>query len=213
MTKPDLSADVGDAVFDDTVKTGDIVGPIHTTSGDQLFFVETRYSGPLDDRAEAAIAKVRQDPAPDVATYTAAFSPADTALAADAGWRAQAEFDPNEPVATALFETPTGELSDPFVLDGKLALAIVDTRRDAPPDARMLDRLSLNGYDAWFAGELAKATIDRNPVPLPELVSPSPTASAAPQASLTAAPSLPLAPIGPSASPVKTDALGLPVLP
>ena len=117
--------------------------------------------------------------------------------------------------APPLFELPTGTLSDPFVLDGKLALAIVDQRRTTAPDPRMLDRLTLDGYDAWFATELPKATITRNDNPLPELMpSASPTSSAEPQASLPEleTPNLPSIP-GPAPTPVKTDAFGLPALP
>jgi hypothetical protein len=80
-------------------------------------------------------------------------------------------------VRTALFDTAIGSLSGPFVLDGKLALADITERRTALPDARMLDRLALDGFDAWFSSESAKATITRSTETLPELRTPMPSAT------------------------------------
>jgi hypothetical protein len=159
-----------------------------------------------------ALAVLLADASADPAYWTKQFSPADVALAGDAGWRAQAEFSATEPVESALFETPIGTLSDPFVLDGKLALAIVDHRRSAKPDARMLDRLTLDGYAAGLDTELSKATITRNSNPLPELATPKPSSSSGPTATPTEAQQLPTLPVGPAATPVNTDEFGLPVL-
>ena len=97
-------------------------------------------------------------------------------------------------------------------------------RKTGPPDAATLDRLSLDGYDVWFASELAHATVTRSDHPLPELepsASPtvssdaSPSASAAPLPSLPEldTPNLPVIPGQPVATPVRTDAMGLPALP
>ena len=217
-TKDGLLPDLSKAAFDAGVRFGDVVGPISTSAGPELFLVEARYSGALDERAKAALGQVRADPAPDPLAYTEKFSPNDVPLATDAGWRAEAEFGADEPVRTALFDTALGALSDPFVLDGNLALAIVTERRTAVPDARMLDRLALDGYAAWFGSEYAKAAIIRADSPLPELMpssSPSPTSSlpVLPSAPNLNTPGLPTIPGQPAATPVKTDELGLPVLP
>jgi hypothetical protein len=185
----------------------------------ELFLVESRYAGALDERSQVALRQIRNDPAPDPLAYTKQYSPADVALAADAGWRAEPKFGSSEVVRAALFDTPIGTLSDPFVLDGKLALALVTERRTAVPDERTLDRLTLDGYDAWFASEHAKATITRSDNPLPELMpsaSPSPSASAAPALPSMPAldtPNLPAIPGQPAATPVRTDQFGLPALP
>jgi parvulin-like peptidyl-prolyl isomerase len=218
-TKGQLTPEIGKAAFADSVHTGDVVGPITTSAGPQLFLVEARYSGTLDERAQVALQQVRADPAPDLAKYTTQFSPADVALATDAGWRAAPEFGPDEPVRAALFVTTIGTLSDPFVLDGKLAVAVVTERKTAGPDARTLARLTLDGYDAWFAAEYAKAKITQSDHPLPELepsASPSPTdtpAPALPSAPVLDTPNVPVVPGQPAPTPVKTNALGLPVLP
>jgi hypothetical protein len=205
---------LGKAVFDVRVRTGDILGPITTSAGPQLFLVEARFSGALDDRAQAALREVRLDPSPDLVTYTTRFSPADVALARDAGWRADAEFGSDEDVRSALFDTPLGTLSDPFVLDGKLDCAIVDSRSSGIPSARTSARLSLDGFDAWYHDERLAATITRSADPLPELASPSPSASVAlPTTPGLATPALPSIPGLPVATPVKTDAMGLPALP
>jgi hypothetical protein len=213
-TKDNLIPEVGKPAFDSKVKSGDILGPITTSAGPQLFLVEARFPGALDERAQAALTDVRADPAPDPLAYTKRFSPADAPLARDGGWRAADEFARTEAVRSALFDTPIGLLSDPFVLDGKLALALVDSRRTATPDARMLDRLSLDGFDAWYASELAKASIWRSDDPLPELRSPTPRPSATlPTMPGVETPNLPVIPGQPAATPVKTDEFGLPVLP
>ena len=149
--------------------------PVEASSGPQLFLVEARFSGALDDRAKAALAQVRADASPDPAAYTTRFSPADATLARDAGWRADAEFASDEDVRAALFDTPLGSLSGPFVLDGKLACAVVDARSSGTPPARTAARLSLDGLDAWYHGERTAATITRSEDPLPELASPSPS--------------------------------------
>jgi hypothetical protein len=159
---------------------------------------------------------VRADPSPDPLAYTTRFSPADEALAVDAGWRANVEFAPSEDVRSALFNTAIGTLSDPFVLDGKLACAIVDSRTSGIPSARTAARLSLDGFDAWYSGQRSGATITRSDNPLPELESPSPSPSptlALPTNPGLATPALPSIPGLPAATPVKTDALGLPALP
>ena len=218
-TKDGVVPDLGKAAFNDATRSGDVIGPISTGAGPELFLVEARYGGTLDERSQVALRQIRGDPAPDLVTYTKQFSPGDAALAADAGWRAEAEFGSTEAVRIALFDTSIGVLSDPFVLDGKLALAVVDQRRNGVPDARTLDRLTLDGYDAWFASEHAKATITRSDNPLPELMpsqSPSPATSAAPELPSAPAldtPNLPVIPGQAAPTPVQTDAMGLPALP
>lgn len=216
-TKDGLLPDVAKAAFDSKVKTGDILGPISTSAGPELFLVEARYSGPLDERSQAALQEVRADPAPDPLAYTTRFSPADAALASDAGWRADVEFATSEDVRRALFDTRIDTPSDPFVLDGKLACAIVTERHSGLPDPRTSARLRLDGYDAWFASELAAATITRSDHPLPELepsVSPSPSPTLPlPSGPALETPALPTIPGMSGPTPVKTDSLGLPVLP
>jgi hypothetical protein len=212
--KAGLQADVGKAAFESKAKTGDILGPITTSAGPQLFLIEARYCGPLDERSQAALQQVRADPAPDPLTYTTRFSPADATLATDAGWRADAEFASSEDVRRALFDTPMGALSDPFDLDGKLACAIVTDRHPGLPNPRTTGRLRLDGLDAWLAGELAKATVTRADHPLPEL-EPSASPSRSPTPVLPSAPALgtmplPTIPGMPAPTPVKTDELGLP---
>ncbi|MGD0247856.1 MAG: hypothetical protein ABSB75_02275 [Candidatus Limnocylindrales bacterium] len=218
-TKDGLIPAIGGAAFDPATHTGQVIGPISTATGPELFLVETRYGGSLDERSKAALGQIRSDPTPDLAAYTTRFSPTDAALAIDAGWRSEPEFGSTEAIHSALFDTEIGVLSDPFVLDGKLALAVVTERRTAVPDARSLARLALDGYSVWFDSELAKATITRSDNPLPELM-PSPTATSSssiapelPSMPALDTPNLPVIPGQPAATPVPTDAMGLPVLP
>ncbi len=151
----------------------------------------------------------------DLVALTQRFSPADVALARDGEWRALPEFATGEPVAE-MAAGEQGRLSDPYVLDGKLCLGIVDARRTGPPDARMLARMELSGFDAWFASEkeAVNSKISRSPHPLPEL-EPSllPSPSAAVPSVPNIQPSVQGLPGQPVATPVKTDELGLPMLP
>jgi hypothetical protein len=191
LRKGDLTADVGKAAFDSNVKSGDVLGPIATTGGSQLFLIEARYSGTLDDRALTALSKVRSEPAPDLVAYTALYSPADVPLASDAGWRADREFATGESARSALFDTPLGVLSDPFVLDGKLALAVVSERKTAAPDAATADRIYLDAFEAWLASCRSAATITRSNNPLPEVL-PSSTPTSTSGLVLPSAPLPPL---------------------
>jgi hypothetical protein len=215
-TKDAMIRAVGNAAFDSKVRTGDVLGPITTSAGPELYLVEARFGGALDERSQAALGQVRADPSPDPLAYTTRFSLPDVALAVDAGWRADAEFAPSEDVRSALFDTPLGTLSDPFVLDGKLACAIVDARTSGIPSARTAARLALDGFDAWYSGQRSAATVTRIDNPLPELESPSPSPSptpALPTIPGLATPALPSIPGLPAATPLKTDSLGLPALP
>ena len=212
-----LTPSLGAAAFASSTRSFDVIGPITTSAGPELFLVEARYSGTLDARSEAALSQVRVDPSPNVATYTEQFSPDDVALAVNDTWRAEPEFASTEAAHSALFDTQIGSLSDPFVLDGKLVVAVVDKRQTAVPDARTLDRLSIDGFTVWYSGQYKKAKITETTNPLPELMpSASPTSSAAPVLPSTPVldtPQLPAVPGQPAATPGPTDAMGLPVLP
>jgi hypothetical protein len=92
----------------------------------------------------------------------------------------------------------------------------VDSRSTGIPSARTAARLALDGFDAWYSGQRAAATITRSDDPLPELESPSPSPS--PTLALSTipgltTPALPSIPGLPGATPIKTDSLGLPALP
>jgi hypothetical protein len=90
-------------------------------------------------------------------------------------------------------------------------------RTISAPVARTVARLTLDGYAAWYQSERTRATITRSDNPLPELApsaSPSPTAAGTlPSMPAIATPNLPSIPGAPAATPVKTDAMGLPALP
>jgi hypothetical protein len=174
----EIAPEVGAAAFADSTHVDDVIGPVSTAAGPELYLVEARYSGTLDARSKVALSSVRDDPSPDLSAYAKLYSPTDVALASDSGWIAEPELSPDDSARSAIFDTAVGVLSDPFVLDGNLALAIVTERKTAVPDARTLDRLILAGYTVWFDAEYAKATITESDNPLPELA-PSASASAA----------------------------------
>jgi hypothetical protein len=214
VTKEQALPEIGKPAFADGVKTGAVLGPIATASGPELFLVEARYPGALDEHGYTALSYVRADANPNAINYTLQFSPADVALARQESWRGAPEFEATEPVRSALFDTPIGVLSDPFILDGKLALAVVTERKTDIPELRMRDRLALDGFAVWFASERSKATIWRSDDTLPELRSPTPRpTSTFETVPPLETPRLPTIPGLPETTPVKTDEMGLPALP
>jgi hypothetical protein len=219
-TKDGLIPEIGNSAFADATRTGQVIGPISTSAGPELFLIESRYAGALDDRSQAALRQIRTDPTPNPLTYIQQYSPGDIGLASDAGWSPEPEFGSGEAVRSALFRTPVGSLSDPFVLDGKLAVALVTERKTDAPDSKTMNRLVLDGYNAWFASEYSQATITRANILLPELITPSPSAAPSasavpemPSAPALDTPYLPEIPGQPVATPGPTDALGQPAQP
>jgi hypothetical protein len=154
-----LSPPIADLAFTAGVRTGDVLGPVVTALGTELFLVEAWYDGPLDERSTAALIELRRDGV-DPLALAAATAYGDAARANGGPWRPAAEVASGSPAHAALFETRPLTWSDPFVLHDQLLSARVLERRTAVPDARSLARLAVVGFEAWLQGKRAATPIE-----------------------------------------------------
>jgi hypothetical protein len=188
------------AAFAEGVKAGDVLGPFPTTVGDELFLVQARFDGVLDERANAALVEARTTT--DLLVLARRISPpGEAGRAAGKLWRSEAELIGNAPAHRALIDGPIGRLSDPFVIDDQLVIARPVERRSASLDAAELDRLAVIGFANWLADARAGAAVTIDPDPL-GLGLPTPSPTATPSSGPIETPTLPSIPaLGPSAAP------------
>lgn len=178
FSRDQLIEPLSTAAFADGAKVGDLVGPVTTTVGEELFLVRARFEGVLDERANAALVEART--ATDLAALARRISPpGDADRAVGELWRSELEIGVEPASHRAFIETPIGTLSDPFVLDGQLVVVRPIERRNALLDAAALDRLRIRGFHVWLAGRRSAAVIviDHDPLGL-GLPTPSPSTTA-----------------------------------
>lgn len=174
--RDELLPALGEAAFASGVETGDVLGPVTTPAGTELFIARGRFAGQLDERSGAALVEARTTA--DLLALAHRISPVGEWERADGTlWRALAELDDGGDAHRAYRDTPLGQLSDPFVLDNEIIVVrpLERTSGPVPPDA--LARLAVRGFDAWLAGTVATATISRDPEPMPGVLVASPTPS------------------------------------
>lgn len=176
FAKAQLLPELADAAFGPAVD-GDIIGPVTTVAGPELFILRARFEGTLDERANAAL--VEAQAATDLVALARRISPPGQARRAVGDlWRAEDEMIGSAVHWAAYVDTPIDSLSDPIVLDGQIVVVQPLERRVAVVDRPTLDRLLVAGFDAWLADRVARASIVRDPEPLPGvLIEPSPSAS------------------------------------
>ena len=172
FVKEQLAPGLAETAFAADVVTGTLLGPSPTDTGEELFLVEARYDGPLDDRSIGALVGLRAGSSTPMEVVRST-APGESARALGGPWRAAGEVPSGSGAARALLETPIGELSDPFVLGDRLVVARVLERRTATPDEAAVARLSVVGLDAWLEGR-------RRSVQIVHAAGPSPAPSAGP---------------------------------
>ena len=123
LTANNLTRAISSLAFAPAARSGDILGPVQTAEGDELFLVEARYAGALDDATVAALIAAR-DPATDFAAMAGRINTALVARARSGPWRARPEFAASDPAAS-LTAGPVGVEADPVVIDGQLLVARV----------------------------------------------------------------------------------------
>jgi hypothetical protein len=178
-TRDQLLPDIAGPAFAPGSSNGDLIGPVVTTAGPELFLVRGRFSGILDERSSAVLIEARTNP--DLPALARRVAPVGEWLRADGSlWRALAETAATGPLRSAYGDTPVDGLSDPIVLGDQLITVRVEERSTAlvPPD--VLDRLLVRGADAWIASLHEAARIERDPEPLPGVLVESPTPTAMP---------------------------------
>jgi hypothetical protein len=159
-----LMASLGEPAFAPGAKSGDILGPVSTSEGDELFLLKARYAGALDEATIAALI-VAREPGADLAAMAERIDPGLVPRARSGPWRGRPEFAAGDP-ATTVFDAPVGVEADPIVIDRRLIVARVLEHRTTPAAGVLLDRLRLNGFGPWLADQRAAAVIVRDANPL-----------------------------------------------
>lgn len=166
-----------EAAFGARPQTGDVVGPVTTSVGPELFLVEGTFNGRLDDRSNAALGEARQTV--DLETLARRIAPVGEWLRATGSlWRAEPETITTPESHRGFTETALGDLSDPFVLDGEIVVVKPLERVVAMADTTTLARLRVRGFQTWLFGQLSSPGIVRDPEPLPGVVVATPSAQA-----------------------------------
>jgi len=166
-----LIPDLATAAFSPGRAAGDVVGPIGTSAGPELFLVRARSEESLADRAAAIAIE---------ATIARRVSVDDASRASGGRWRALAELPAKVRQAASFDISKFGDLVGPIDLAGEMVLGRVLERRAGPFTEEELAALQFEGFSTWVEDQLDSATITIDPDPL-GLGSPSPaTPSIAP---------------------------------
>jgi hypothetical protein len=165
FVREDLLAPVGDVAFAANSRPGDLFGPINTTAGPQLFMLEGRYAGSLDERA-AALAVEAREPGSDLVALAVRAVPRDTERAKGGPWRLIPEFAGSQLADSELPTADVGAILGPIDVAGEAVIGQLLGRRTAVPDGRQLAVVELAGLDQWIAAAVAQSTIVLSPDPL-----------------------------------------------
>lgn len=166
FTRDQLLPDLASPAFAPETVPGELIGPITTVVGPELFIVRGRFEGVLDERANAALVDLRS--AADLLAMARRISPPGTADRADGTmWRALAEFAGSPAALRAYRDTAVGRLSEPFVHGGEIVVVCPEERAMGRLDRDELARLLVTGFDQWLLGQVAVAVVVRDSEPLP----------------------------------------------
>lgn len=193
LTREQLVSALGDFAFAPYAVPGDVLGPIATSAGTELFLLRARFVGTLDDRSNAAAVEARSTD--DLLAMARRVAPTGEWPRADGTlWRAQDEGDGDAGAAAAFGSTMLGARSDPFTLAGEIVVAQPLERSTGPIPAGALTRLAVRGFDAWLAGRIRAAGVVSDPEPLPGITveAASPEGGGVPSAGAIATPRIPL---------------------
>ncbi len=185
FTRDQLLPVLADLAFAPDGVPGDILGPVETLAGPELFVLRARFDGLLDERSNAALVEARTTT--DLLAFARRVSPVGEARRADGSlWRASAEMVADPALMRAYAETPIGARSEPVVIDGQIVVVVPLERLAGRLERPELDRLAVGGFEAWLAAMIREADIVRDAEPLPGVgaATPSPSASASPSEGL-----------------------------
>jgi hypothetical protein len=205
-THDQLVPELGDAAFAGTTRVGDVLGPVATAAGQELFIVRARFAGVLDDRTNIVLTEARTSK--DLQTLSARVSPVGTtSRSAGVLWRALDEFAGSPAAGAAFRETAIEEVSEPFVFGGEVVVIRPLARETSRLDSGSVSRLVYDGFEGWLAAAVSVATVIRDPEPLPGIrVDPAPSASA----SLESHSPIGVSKAPPTTGPQPTSAFGIP---
>jgi parvulin-like peptidyl-prolyl isomerase len=139
----------GDALFDhlDTLKPGDVVGPVKTDFGYHLILFQD-YQPPVADRLAALNTELAKPDADFGAIATASSDGAEALIGGDLGWVAEGQL-PAEVIA-ALSALEPGAVTEPIALeDGYHVYRLVE-RADRPLDGAQVAELRATAFGDWY---------------------------------------------------------------
>ena len=156
FTRETMVSEFADALFDttDTLKAGDVIGPIKTDFGYHVIMFED-YQPPLADRLTAVTDELTT-PEADFATIASASSDgAEAPNGGDLGWRTQAQLPAD--AATALLALTPGSVSAPIELgDGWHIYQLIE-QAERPLDPAQVADLTTNAFATWYDPQKADA--------------------------------------------------------
>jgi hypothetical protein len=203
FAKDDVLPTVAAAIADPTSVRDTILGPFETGGGPTLFLVRGRFTGPLDDRASAALTEVMAADQPDLAAFTLRFDPSDIDWAGGVEWRSALGFTSmSDPAVKELFALPAGSLSQPLVIDSRLALIAPIEHRIATPSTGELDAYRLSAVGQLLVDARASRKVWTDLDPLGDGL---PGASASPSSVEASETPLPYPTVPPNATPDLPD--------
>ena len=156
FTRGSLDRGFGDAVFQDGLKKGDLIGPVLSQYGYHVVEFEAR-RGPPEGRI-AGLQVEANVPGADFAKLAKENSDAtDAADGGDLGWVARYQLDKER--EDAIFAAPIGKVSDSLKTASGYYLFLVREEQTRKPDGDQLDGLKTSAFSNWFADQKAKAEI------------------------------------------------------
>ncbi len=138
-----------DPLFDhlDTLKPGDIVGPIKSDFGWHVIMFEG-YEPPLADRLGTLKTELAKPDADFAAIAKASSDGAEGPLGGDLGWRAQSQLPAD--ASAALLALAPGAVSDPIALDDGYHVYKLLEKADRPLDPAQVAEISATAFDDWY---------------------------------------------------------------
>ncbi len=138
-----------DPLFDhlDTLKPGDIVGPVKSDFGWHVIMFEG-YEPPLADRLGTLKTELAKPDADFAAIAKSSSDGAEGPLGGDLGWRAQSQLPVD--ASAALLALAPGAVSDPIALDDGYHVYKLIEKADQPLDPAQVAEISATAFDDWY---------------------------------------------------------------
>ncbi len=149
FTRTTMVTEFGDALFDhvDTLKPGDVIGPVKTDFGYHVIMFED-YQPPLADRLTALTNDLAKSDADFAAIAKASSDGAQATNGGDLGWLSEAQLPAD--AQDALTALAVGATTAPIQLDdGYHVYKLLDTA-NRPLDPAQVADVTANAFDAWY---------------------------------------------------------------
>lgn len=151
-----MVSEFSDALFDDldTLKPGDIVGPVKTDFGYHLLMFQD-YQLPLAEQLEAVTAALAAPDADFVAIAKTSSDGAEAPLGGDLGWLAQGQLP--QDAAEVITALQPATVSEPVALEDGYHIYRLEERGDRPLDPAQVAGLSATAFADWYTPQKDEA--------------------------------------------------------